>query len=362
MSTPRPRTRQGARSRRATAGGTRRVLAVAALGAAGTLGLVAPAGAAPGVSATRLAGPDRYATAAAAALAAFPHGSAAAVVVSGQAFPDALSAAYLAGRLRAPILLTAPGALSASTASALAALGVAHVYVVGGTPAVSAGVQATLESDGYTVARIAGATRDVTAQDVAEVFPGSTVGSLGSGGRTAIVASDTSFPDALAASPIAYAEAYPILLTGQAALSPAASTALATLGITQVLLVGGPAAVSDHVAAQLAALGITVTRLAGADRTQTATAVADFELSRLGWTAGTAELARGDLFPDALAASPLAGQSRSPLLLTENPDRLGPYAQAWLTAHRSALAALRVLGSPAAVSTATVAAALDAAR
>ncbi|MGH9065242.1 MAG: cell wall-binding repeat-containing protein, partial [Acidimicrobiales bacterium] len=129
------------------------------------------AGATTGVTASRLQGANRYSTAAAMAEATFPKGSNVAVLASGDTFPDALSAAYLAGRMSAPVLLSAKGSLPAETASALSALKVNQVDIVGGPAAVSAGVEQTLKNDGYMVRRLYGANRDVTAQVVAEAYP-----------------------------------------------------------------------------------------------------------------------------------------------------------------------------------------------
>lgn len=69
---------------------------------------------------------------------------------------------------------------------------------------------------------------------------------------------------------------------------------------------------------QAAAVGwprLPIERLAGSDRVATAVAV-----SRTGWPGGApaAVLATGDAFPDALAASTLAGTVRGPLLLTQS--------------------------------------------
>lgn len=64
-------------------------------------------------------------------------------------------------------------------------------------------------------------------------------------------------------------------------------------------------------------------RLAGDDRYRTAV-----EISKKGWNlAKTVVLARGDLFPDALAGAPLAKKYDAPILLTE-PTALNDYSKA----------------------------------
>jgi putative cell wall-binding protein len=332
----------------------------AGLLAAAVLGLAAPAGATSGVTASRLAGSNRYGTAEAIAQASFPQGAPSALLASGTAFPDALAGAYLAGRLKAPILLTDPAQLSAEAASALSALGAQTVDVVGGPAAVSANVVSQLQADGYRVARIYGSDRYATAATVAESYPSSTVGSLG-GSPTAIVATGLAFPDALSGSPASYAAAFPVLLTDPSNLSAPTQSALGTLGIKQVLLLGGTAAVSANVANQISQMGITVSRIGGADRTQTATMVADLELGQLGFSASHVNLARGDDFADALSGAPHAGAETAPIVLTENPDGLGGYTTGWLQAHRATVSSIHVFGGPAAVADATVSAARQAA-
>jgi putative cell wall-binding protein len=148
-----------------------------AVGAAAT-----PAAATTGVTATRLQGGNRYATAAAVAQASFPSGATTAIVASGRDFPDALAGSYAAGRLRAPVLLTDPNQLSTETASALSAMHAAGVTLVGGTAAVSDNVASQLRAAGYTVQRVAGGDRYATAAAVAQSFPASFVGTYGSAG------------------------------------------------------------------------------------------------------------------------------------------------------------------------------------
>ncbi|HET6793927.1 MAG TPA: cell wall-binding repeat-containing protein [Acidimicrobiales bacterium] len=339
----------------------RTLLATAGAVAAGAALAATPSQAVQGVTAGRLAGADRYATAAAVAEQTFPQGAADAIVVSGAGFADALSASYLAGRLAAPVLLTDPSQLPSATSAALGKLGVGTVDVVGGTAAVSDNVVSSLEAAGYRVARLSGPDRYGTAATVAQVYPSSTVGSLGQKGATAIVASGLVAADALAGSPISYAQAFPTLLTDPSTLPAATRSALSNLGIQQVLLLGGSSAVSAAVAGQLAAMNITVQRVGGADRTQTATMLADLELGQLGWAATHVQLARGDGFADALAGGTHAGQEKAAVLLTGDPNTLGSYTTAWLNGHRSTITSIHVLGGTAAVSDQTVSAAQQAA-
>jgi putative cell wall-binding protein/uncharacterized protein YkwD len=290
--------------------GRRRLASIVTIGLiAGFAGGITAAEATPGFTLTRLAGDERFATAAAVATATF--GSAdVAVIASGRNYPDALAGNYLAGRLGAPVLLSEQGGVPASTLTALDQLDVQRVVLLGGEGALGAVVAAALGAGGYTVSRVAGPDRFATAAAVAR-----------EGGappsHTALLASGRSFPDALAAGPIAYGSGIPQLLTEPGTLSPATATALTDLGITNVVVLGGPGAVSDTVVGQLQGLGLQVARLAGADRYATSVAIADWAVGALGHSRTHVDVATGTNFPDALAGGAHAGTGRQTVLLAE---------------------------------------------
>ena len=334
---------------------------VLALAVAAAVPVATPAYATADVTTRRLAGADRYATAAAIASTAFPTGAVRAILASGDRFPDALGAGYLAGTVAAPILLTSAARLPAATEAALAALGTTDVDVIGGDAVISPAVAARLVELGYTVRRLGGLDRYETSRVVAESVPATSVGALGSNGRTAIVASGEDFADALAGSPMAYAQAFPVLLTPRMTLSSQASAALSSLGIAHVLVLGGDAAIAPRVVTAIEEAGITVTRLAGADRAATATAIADFEIGTLGWSGTGVSLSAGDGFADGLTGGPLGGVQRTPLLLATSPTLLGTVTGSWLTSRNATIGAIDALGGVAAVAESTLTAAKQAA-
>jgi putative cell wall-binding protein len=306
------------------------------------------------VEATRLAGNDRYGTSRAIADATFED-STVAIVASGLSYPDALAASYLAGAADAPIVLTDPGGLSPAALGALQDIGANGAIVVGGVKAVSNAVMADLEAAGIEADRVAGDDRYATARAIAESVPEEQIGSLdGSIGRTALLASGQGFADALSGGPVAYAAAFPLLLTPKATLSPHVSAAIDALGIEQVVILGGDAAITPAVAAQVAALGVDVRRIAGADRTTTAQAIAEVAVDELDFSVTHANLARGDDFADALAGSAHAGEDLSPILLTVSPNSLGTAAANYFGANAETLASIHVFGGPSAVTDSTV--------
>lgn len=352
----------------------------------------------------RIAGVSADDTAAAAAesLYASPMNSGqggAAVLASDAEYQDALSASFLGNApltyqtiagssaktssatmtTPVPILLNPPtppsgGESQTAAVGAIEKLGVSTLYIVGGTDAISSSVQTELEavqvgSSGGTpqdlqVIRVAGVTAEETAADVAETpklsgsegtlpatpgaygiyssgASGSTSGPSSGSVPTAILVDGDEFQDALAASPLAYSDTLPVLLTaGGQSLDPNASAAISQLGIKQVIVVGGSAAVSDQDVSTLQSDGLAVLRIAGETFDQTAAELASFELNDYsapspsqsplvegldsaatedggpGLTVGTS---RGDAYQDALSSAQVLGKTAgdiSPLLLT----------------------------------------------
>ena len=323
-----------------------------------------------------------------------------AVVVSGASYPDALSANYLAGALRSltatlfdnvPVLSVGTDAVPASIAAFMSAAGVKNVYIVGGTSAVSAAVQTALQATAATkctgastvgssapvpnqklnVVRISGADRYATNRAVVNVaadfyaFNDNLVQLefLQPGKRTAIIATGSSFADALAVGPVAY-DGIPLILTDGTTLSADAKGALTDNDITQVIIIGGTAAVSDAVKTSIEALGIFTGRISGADRYATATAWADFMAKGaptapvagafdggLRWGAADGLLlASGTSFADALSGGPLGWTWDVPIILTD-PTTLSAASQTWMVANRADLDYVTVLGLGSAVAT-----------
>lgn len=189
--------------------------------------------------------------------------------------------------------------------------------------------------------RLSGTDRYATALEIAaETFP--------AGATTAVIATGERFPDALSASALAGALGGPLLLTPSSRLEGRLLAALADMGVSDVYIVGGTAAVGAGVESGLESAGYAVTRIAGADRYATAADVAR-EVKRIQGAAfpGTVFVARGDLFPDALAAAPLAYAGHGPVLLTRTGSLPGSTASA--ISQIGATEAI-VLGSTSAVS------------
>ena len=353
---------------------SKRILAaIAAAGiAATTFAITTPASAAPTLDTTvRLEGATRYSTAAAIATAVGCSNDI--ILASGQNQPDALAAAALARAVQAPILLTPANALSAECRHVIGncAAGAAQtVHILGGEAAVSAAVATAVDAlTNVSVNRISGPTRYDTAVEIANTVGAGAIGQF-LGKRTAIIASGTSYVDALAAGPISYqgvvggmgSGPHPILLTTAAALPASTDAALTSLGVTQVVIAGGTGVVSDAVKTAIEAKGITVIRVSGANRNATAAALATVAVTPagsggFGFDGKNVGLANGtNAFGgfDALAAAPYLGKNSAPLVLTAS---LPAETAAFLTANNKTITKLHVFGGTAAVDAETVTAA-----
>lgn len=268
------------------------------------------------------------------------------VLSSGEDFPDALSANYLAGELNTGTLLTRSTFLSPDTRQAIIDGRVKKVYITGGTGAVSQSVENELRNTRVgdslltpkiQVVRLGGDNRYETNKKVNEYeensFPAKT--------RTALIATGQTFADSLALGPIAYREHFPLLLVPGQKLGASAQAQLDDFNPQNIVIAGDTGVVSKAVSDQLKAENFKrVDRYGGADRTDTAAAVANWadRILNTGRGAGndfnskTVNIATGQDYADALSAGPLAGAgngngdqngSGQVILLSKNRTNLG---------------------------------------
>lgn len=162
------------------------------------------------------------------------------------------------------------------------------------------------DADAPRVARLAGDDRFATAVAISrEAFA--------DGADHVMVATGTSFPDALAGGPAAAAAGAPVLLVARDALPPVVADELRRLRPSRVTVLGGATAVGDGVVDAIADVaGVTPDRLAGVDRVATAVAISR---ATFGDDAPIAFVTTSENFPDALAAGAVAGTLGGPVLL-----------------------------------------------
>lgn len=328
---------------------------IAAILVIGGLALAQPARAVSPTETSRLEGTDRYETAVAVAKDTFPDGAPNVILATGQKFADALASSGMAGALDAPILLTLSDRLLDVTKQGLADLEAQTVYLMGGTDALSQTVEDQIVAAGYDVQRVEGDTRFGTAAAAGQVIAdqgnpltGGGIGSTGSG-VTAFVTNGLQFPDAVSASPVAYAGNLPILLTAKDVIPQVTLDAIESLGIEHVVLVGGTAVISGTVRERIEnETGVTTQRLAGPVRWDTNLAAVQFGVDEFDMGGETVYLSTGIDFADALVGGPAAGQNLNRLLLVHTSKVPDP-TKAYIEANAANIDVLVAIGGTAAV-------------
>lgn len=132
-----------------------------------------------------------------------------------------------------------------------------------------------------------------------------------------IISSYNAFADALTATPLAYKNNAPILLTQKERLTAKTRDEIKRLGAKEATIIGGTASVSSQVEKDLRANGVTtIKRIGGKDRFEVSKNIAA-EFS----SASKVVLAYSHNFPDALAIGSYAAEKGYPILLTAT-DRI----------------------------------------
>jgi putative cell wall-binding protein len=269
--------------------------------------------------------------------------------VNGENFPDGLVAAAFGHR----ILLTKADSLPVETAATIEALedgcGVGTITVVGGEAAVSSDVYEDLDDLNGTdgIQRVAGADRYATAIAVAKAAAG------GSGcPGNAILATGTDFPDALASGILIGALGGPIILNSGSALRADVKAYLTACAGT-IYIVGGTAAVPASIDAELAGMGKLTKRIAGANRAETAAAIAVAAAGGGAFTPANLVLVNGNSFADALGAGVFALRAGAPMLLV-NAGSIPPATAGLHVAACNSVSGVWAIGGTAVVSAAVL--------
>ncbi len=286
------------------------------------------------VTTRRVSGADRYSNAVALSRDGF--GSADTIVIaSGLVFPDALSASSLAGAVHGPVLLVGTGGVRSDVRAEIIRLRATNAYVVGGTRTISGTTMSSIAALlSGTTRRLGGADRYATAALVAA----ETRRLRGSSPASVFLVSGVVFPDALSVAPAAYAAGMPVLYANPRGLPYASRAAIRASGATSTVIVGGTASVPRSVESLVPG----PTRISGPDRYAVSRAVAGWATGRSVLGAGRPVLASGEVFPDGLAAGPVAGERGSIALLTNNARAAS--TGTWLAGYRAGMSAATLTG------------------
>lgn len=133
-----------------------------------------------------------------------------------------------------------------------------------------------------------------------------------------VLASESSFADALSGANIAGAVQGPVLLTKRDAIPRGLIEETERLGVRKVYLMGGEAVISKPQERLWAALGYEVERIGGSDR-YVVNASSAIEAESLGAVApgSTAFVTSGEVYPDAVAVSPAVYANKSVVFLVK---------------------------------------------
>jgi len=206
----------------------------------------------PGIeNVERLSGADRYVTAIKVAersvglLGESYQGGA--FIATGASFPDALGASAVAASAGMPTYLAPPGSsLRPDVGDSMVAMGVASPVILGGTKAVSGGIERDLGGlTRSTPLRLAGADRYGTSLATARWA----VETRGMFWDAVALATGRGFPDAIAGGPVQGHYDAVMLLTEPSALNPEVETLLRDnrYSISEVRFLGGEAALGEAV-------------------------------------------------------------------------------------------------------------------
>jgi putative cell wall-binding protein len=195
-------------------------------------------------------------------------------------------------------------------------------YVIGGTSAISDDAYDDIHAHVSSIQRIWGDNRYHTAERVGYYVVDIMNNASPDGfvDQAFFVRGDT-YPDALAAAPVAFARKAPIILVRPNELPVESARLISFAPIKTGVVIGGTSAVSAAVKSQIdsglvANGGFATQRWYDANRFETATEVARFSVMYRWLDLDTVGVAVGTNYPDALGGGTALGAYGSPLLLT----------------------------------------------
>jgi spore germination protein YaaH/putative cell wall-binding protein len=184
---------------------------------------------------TRIAGPDRYATAVETSEVHFPTASVV-YLATGENYPDALAGGVAAAIENGPILLSQTNAIPQVTLDELNRLHPSRIVLLGSAAVMSEAVATAARAISPSVTRLAGANRYATSVEISK--------SLFTTAGAVYIATGTNFPDGLAAAALAGSARGPLLLINGNAVPPVIMDELRRLDARRIVVIGGPGAIS----------------------------------------------------------------------------------------------------------------------
>lgn len=261
---------------------------------------------------------------------------------------DSMVAVPLSKKLDAPILMTPSNEISPTMLAEINSLGAKHVYIIGGTSAVTVNVEDVLRQAGLAITRFAGADRYDTAAQVASMIGNSS---------TVYLAYGYGEPDALAASAFAAEKGIPILLTQTNVLPAVTKQAIENCGASTISILGGTGIISTGLENSLKQQ-YEVSRYGGADRYATEAAIfqnlfnTQSPQSPLYFTSALvapSDVSTGKPYGDALIVAALAAKNNG-FVITLPSNNLPPVLNYFLLYNKGYISTSTVVGNQGAIS------------
>lgn len=258
------------------------------------------------------------------------------ILASGLTFPDSLAASPLSSYLDAPILLQQTKELEDANKNELKRLDITHVIIVGGSSAISEGVEHELTQLGLETIRLSGHDRYGTAVAINDAIPFET--------NEAMIVCGENFPDALSVAPYAGKYGTPVLFVQKNKAPEVVKSYLLSEGISHAYAIGGTGAMSDQT---MNSLKIPFSRISGRDRYETNYKV----VKQFGTESADALfIATGTNFPDALVGGALAAKLGGPVVLTHPQKMLSSVKEEFSFLKNKGLTGYHILGGHGAIS------------
>ena len=264
-----------------------------------------------GVSSENLTGAGRWETAIEVSKKGWTKANEA-IIVNDSAIADALAATPFAEAKDAPILLTQKDKLDERTKTELKRLGVKKVYIIGGEDVLTNNVENDLKAQNIEIDRIQGATRELTALEIAKrldkIKPISEI---------AVVNGTTGLSDAVSIAAVAADKDMAIILSNPNEGTKASDEFIKSKNIKTSYVIGGVNAISKDVESKLP----NVKRIEGIDRNETnAKVIETFYTEKEIKNAYVAKdgMGKEDYLIDALSVGVLAAKNDSPVIIVGN--------------------------------------------
>ena len=250
----------------------------------------------------RIAGNNRYATSAKISQKYFKSADTV-VLASGKNNADALVSASFANLKKAPILLTDTYSTDDSVVREIERLKAKNVIIVGGASSVGHSVETNMNSKGYNVRRLSGATRYETSAMIAQEVKDAT------GSNKAILINGSKEADALTVSSLATKQDLPVIMAKSNGIDRSVKDKLDSWNLKEIYVVGGEGSLPNSVVDK--AKASNKKRIAGRDRYQTAMKIAEESYPN----ADRYMIANAYNPIDALSAGAVTAKANMPILL-----------------------------------------------